>query len=249
MKEIGISEWQEMAIKKDIEDIKRKQNSQTSIFLSLGWEVAVTYGTVLYDHLFDLKILNTRILVLIVCAAVLPFLIILGHKFLEWIISIIRAKSGKIRIKDMVDVFDNKMSYWVMLSNSYTDMLEEQLKSTQCSPGELEFLYCEGCYYNNKTISALYEMKPIVDRVFSNNLDDVKSGNCVSVSRLQNIIKVMNEQQKRLDSAVKDTSNCRIVLQMDLNNKYINDLKEVIIDLNATFFPDDNDPNHFVWVD
>lgn len=245
MKKIGISEWQEMAIKKDIEDIKRKQNSQTSIFLSLGWEVAVTYGTVLYDHLFDLRIKDAKILFLIVCAAVLPFIIILGQKFIEWIASIIRAKSGKLRVKDLVDIFDNQMSYWVMLSNSYTDMLEEQLKSDQCSPAELEFLYCEGCYYNNKTISALYDMKPVVDKVFSNNLNDVKNGNCVSISRLQNIIKVMNEQQNRLDNAVKHTSNSRIVLQMDLNNKYANDLKEVIIDLNATFFPNCNDSMHF----
>ncbi|MBR2549006.1 MAG: hypothetical protein IKE92_03185 [Clostridiales bacterium] len=251
MKEIGISEWQEMAIKKDIEEIKRKQNSQTSIFLSLGWEVAVTYGTVLYDQLFDIKITDVKVLILIICGAVLPVILVLAHKVSEWISSVIRAKSGNLRVKDQIDLFDNEISYWVMLSNSYTDMLEKQIDENQCTEAEHEFLYCEGCYYNNKTIGALYDMKPIVDKIFSNEIEDVKHGNRVGVSRLQNLIKVMNEQQIRLDNTVKDTTNQRIILQLDLNKQYANDLEEVFNDLNEVFFKDEkiseSNPNCFLW--
>lgn len=249
MKEIGISEWQEMAIKKDIEEIKRKQNSQTSIFLSLGWEVAVTYGTVLYDQLFDLKITDVLVLTLIVAGAVLPAIIVLLLKFIEWISSVIKAKSGKLSVKDFVDLFDNQMSYWVMLGNSYADMLEHQINSKQCSDSELEFLYCEGCYYNNKTIKALYEMKPVVDKVFSGNLDAVKLGNHVDISRLQSLISVMNEQQNRLDEMVNKKKNSRILLQQNLNEKYISDLKDVFTDLNAAFKENQTEPDLFSWKD
>ena len=52
-----------------------------------------------------------------------------------------------------------------------TDMLTED---TNAGSSEKEFLYREGCYYNNKSMHALYAMKSNFDKVFSYNLDEVR---------------------------------------------------------------------------
>lgn len=141
------------------------------------------------------------------------------------------GKKGKFNVKDSVDIFDNQISYWVMLSNAYTDMLLEDINGTN---SEKEFLYREGCYYNNKSMQAIYAMKSNFDKIFSMDPQKVKEDSLVDMERLFNILRVMKEQQDRLDATISEISSEGIKRQRELNEKYMDDLMKFVKDLNES---------------
>lgn len=163
--------------------------------------------------------------------AVIPAAVILGVVVGKWICSIVSVKKGKFNVKDSVDIFDNQISYWVMLSNAYTDMLLEDINGTN---SEKEFLYREGCYYNNKSMQAIYAMKSNFDKIFSMDPQKVKKDSLVDMERLFNILRVMKEQQDRLDATVSEISSEGIKRQRELNEKYMDDLMKFVKDLNES---------------
>lgn len=237
MKKINFSDWQEMALKKDVEDIRRKINSQEPILFSLCWEVVLALGSIIADHVFDTEKAPTWVWIAMIIVAVTPPIIVIIYKFYHWIITIISIKSGDLKIRSFVDVFDNQISYWVMLSNSYADMLTEAVtnRDITTSDAEKEFLYKEGCYYNNKSMQALYSMKPNFDKIFSSDLDEVKRNNLIDLARLHNILSVMHEQQSQLNRDISDIKSTGIQIQKDMNGKYMQELLEFLDDLNVVF--------------
>lgn len=143
MKKVGFSDWQEMALKKDVEDIKRTLNSQEPILFSLCWELAIALGSIIVDHLFDVSKTPVWVWIVIIICAIIPIGVIIGNKITLWVFSIHRAKKGNLMIKEYIDIFDNQLSYWVMLSNSYADMLTKAVKDGHSTKAEKEFLYRE----------------------------------------------------------------------------------------------------------
>ena len=216
MKRVNFSDWQEMALKKDIEQIRKKINSQEPVLFSLCWELILALGSIIVDHLFDTESAPQWVWIAVLVSAVVPAILILGYKVLKWINSIRLVKKGKLDIRDSVDVFDNQISYWVMLSNAYTDMLAE---APEDEKAEREFLYREGCYYNNKSMRALYEMKPNFHKIFSDDPEDVLKKNLVDLERLRNLLGVMKVQQNKLDNAAKKMDGTEIERQRELNAK------------------------------
>lgn len=230
MKEVNFSDWQEMALKKDVEQIKKKIYSQEPIFFSLCWELILVLGSIIIDHLFDTEKTPEWIWFGVIGLAVVPALAVIMYNVIKWIRLVSFVKKGNINIKGYVDLFDNQISYWVMLSNAYTDMLVREVDGTK---SEKEFLYREGCYYNNKTMHAVYAMKPVFHKVFTWDLSKVRNENLVDLERLLNVIDVMYEQQKRMDNAVKGIISPGIKKQQELNNSYQLELKNFLNDVNA----------------
>ena len=220
-----------MALKKDIEQIKKKLTSQEPVLFSLCWELVLALGSIIADHLFDTENAPEWIWLTVIALAVIPAAVILGVVAGKWICSIVSVKKGKFNVKDSVDIFDNQISYWVMLSNAYTDMLLEDING---SNSEKEFLYREGCYYNNKSMQAIYAMKSNFDKIFSMDPQKVKKDSLVDMERLFNILRVMKEQQDRLDAAVSEISSEGIKRQCELNEKYMDDLMRFVKDLNES---------------
>lgn len=237
MNKINFSDWQEMALKKDIESIKKKIHSQEPILFSLCWEIVLALGSIIIDHLFDTEQSPFWIWIILVIAAVIPPMLIVLYKVYCWGISISSAKKGKLSVRSFVDVFDNQISYWVMLSNSYADMLTETMTNPAIttSDAEKEFLYREGCYYNNKSMQALYSMKANFDKIFSADLDEVKKNNLIDLARLHNILSVMHEQQIQLNRDISSVNSNGVQIQKDMNRKYIHELLEFLEDLNIIF--------------
>lgn len=231
MNRVNFSDWQEMALKKDIEQIKKKLTSQEPVLFSLCWELVLALGSIIADHLFDTENAPEWIWLTVIALAVIPAAVILGVVAGKWICSIVSVKKGKFNVKDSVDIFDNQISYWVMLSNAYTDMLLEDING---SNSEKEFLYREGCYYNNKSMQAIYAMKSNFDKIFSMDPQKVKKDSLVDMERLFNILRVMKEQQDRLDAAVSEISSEGIKRQCELNEKYMDDLMRFVKDLNES---------------
>lgn len=54
MKNIKFNDWQEMALKKDMETIIKKLNKQEFTTLTLCWESILAFGAIIADHLFDI---------------------------------------------------------------------------------------------------------------------------------------------------------------------------------------------------
>ena len=231
MNRVNFSDWQEMAQKKDIEQIKKKLTSQEPVLFSLCWELVLALGSIIADHLFDTENAPEWIWFTVIALAVIPAAVILGVVVGKWICSIVSVKKGKFNVKDSVDIFDNQISYWVMLSNAYTDMLLEDINGTN---SEKEFLYREGCYYNNKSMQAIYAMKSNFDKIFSMDPQKVKKDSLVDMERLFNILRVMKEQQDRLDATVSEISSEGIKRQRELNEKYMDDLMKFVKDLNES---------------
>lgn len=231
MNRVNFSDWQEMALKKDIEQIKKKLTSQEPVLFSLRWELVLALGSIIADHLFDTENAPEWIWFTVIALAVIPAAVILGVVVGKWICSIVSVKKGKFNVKDSVDIFDNQISYWVMLSNAYTDMLLEDINGTN---SEKEFLYREGCYYNNKSMQAIYAMKSNFDKIFSMDPQKVKKDSLVDMERLFNILRVMKEQQDRLDATVSEISSEGIKRQRELNEKYMDDLMKFVKDLNES---------------
>lgn len=231
MNRVNFSDWQEMALKKDIEQIKKKLTSQEPVLFSLCWELVLALGSIIADHLFDTENAPEWIWLTVIALAVIPAAVILGVVAGKWICSIVSVKKGKFNVKDSVDIFDNQISYWVMLCNAYTDMLLEDING---SNSEKEFLYREGCYYNNKSMQAIYAMKSNFDKIFSMDPQKVKKDSLVDMERLFNILRVMKEQQDRLDAAVSEISSEGIKRQCELNEKYMDDLMRFVKDLNES---------------
>lgn len=231
MNRVNFSDWQEMALKKDIEQIKKKLTSQEPVLFSLCWELVLALGSIIADHLFDTENAPEWIWFTVIALAVIPAAVILGVVASKWICSIVSVKKGKFNVKDSVDIFDNQISYWVMLSNAYTDMLLEDING---SNSEKEFLYREGCYYNSKSMQAIYAMKSNFDKIFSMDPQKVKKDSLVDMERLFNILRVMKEQQDRLDAAVSEISSEGIKRQCELNEKYMDDLMKFVKDLNES---------------
>lgn len=231
MNRVNFSDWQEMALKKDIEQIKKKLTSQEPVLFSLCWELVLALGSIIADHLFDTENAPEWIWFTVIALAVIPAAVILGVVAGKWICSIVSVKKGEFNVKHSVDIFDNQISYWVMLSNAYTDMLLEDING---SNSEKEFLYREGCYYNNKSMQAIYAMKSNFDKIFSMDPQKVKKDSLVDMERLFNILRVMKEQQDRLDAAVSEISSEGIKRQRELNEKYMDDLMKFVKDLNES---------------
>lgn len=201
------------------------------MLFSLCWELVLALGSIIADHLFDTENAPEWIWFTVIALAVIPAAVILGVVVGKWICSIVSVKKGKFNVKDSVDIFDNQISYWVMLSNAYTDMLLEDINGTN---SEKEFLYREGCYYNNKSMQAIYAMKSNFDKIFSMDPQKVKKDSLVDMERLFNILRVMKEQQDRLDATVSEISSEGIKRQRELNEKYMDDLMRFVKDLNES---------------
>lgn len=233
MNNIKFNDWQEMALKKDTEAIIKKLNSQEPIVFSLCWEIVLAVGAIIVDHLFDTSEICIYVWIFCASLAIIPPLLIIIVKTTKWIIAIKRAKSGIYSTRNFIDTFDNQICYWVMMCNSYSRILAS-LPSNQIA--ERVFLYQEGCYYNNKSIQTLYGMKPVVDKIFSNDSKKVLENNMVATYRLLNILEMIKQHQTNLDMSIEDiSSNDLIAKQKQINIAFRDKLVPFIIDINTLF--------------
>ena len=239
MNNIKFNDWQEMALKKDTEAIIKKLSSQEPIFFSLCWEIVLAIGAIIVDHLFDTEAVSVHVWIICVVLAVLPPLVILVVKITKWVIVIRQVQAGKYNVRSFVDTFDNQICYWVMMSNSYSRILSD---SASRQKTERIFLYQEGSYYNNKSIQALYSMKPVIDKVFSNDSKTIIENNIVAVYRLLNILEMIHQHQATLDKCIEDIkSDDLIVEQQRINSAVQERITQFIDDINAVF------GTHCVW--
>lgn len=231
MKNIKFNDWQEMALKKDMETIIRKLNTQEPLIFSLCWEIVLAVGTIIVDHLVDTSEVSMCWWIAVILLAIVPPVVVLVCKLCKWLLTIGKVKTGIYDVKNMVDTFDNQICYWVMMCNSYCNLLSEENNSEA-----KKFLYQEGCYYNNKSIQELYHMKPVIDKVFSEQSDLITKNKYVAVYRLESLLELMKQYQQALDREVEALKNNYIIKeQMKINEEYKDRICQFIDDVNKVF--------------
>lgn len=119
MKRIMFNDWQEMALKKDIETIIKRMDSHDSAVYSICWEIMLTFAAVLAEHFLGIEYSKEVALKVIFPLAVIPPFLIITSKLIMSLLKIWNARNGKLTVREFIDRFDNQVSYWVMMSNSW----------------------------------------------------------------------------------------------------------------------------------
>lgn len=239
MRRIMFNDWQEMALKKDIEKIIKRMDSNDTVFYSVCWEITITFAAIFAENIIGIENIKHCTLFIIFLLAVLPPLIIISYKCIRFVLRILESNEWNLSIREFVDIFDNQVSYWVMMSNSYGKILSEMENEE-----ESIFIYQEGCYYNNKAMDELYKMKPVIDKVFSDVQEKVKRERLVEVQRLINTQDLIIANQNMLDRCIVPYENHPpIIEQKKLNLEYRKAFEEFIYDVQECFGSKDN-PNY-----
>lgn len=203
------------------------------------WEAIVFFFTFSLDHIFDIDLndesANNLYFGAILLAAS-PLLIAIIITLFKFIAKLISAKKGLVSIVDYVDNFDNKICYWVMISRSYNEMIDNALDVS-----EAVFYYQEASYYANKAIFELFKMSPIIPKVFSNDVLKVKREKVISVSRLINVVQLIVDSKP--SAKISDNNNIMvnnkiyngkighkeiIHFQIDIDKEYSRDLSDFL---------------------
>lgn len=231
MKKPRLIDWQENLLKKDVEEIIKKMNFQKAVSYSIGWDFLILCISLAVSNFFPFRDEKCKIWFLAVEIIILaiPFLFIgikeMIRKFYVFIGKVLKVKSGDLLIKSYIDLFDNKICYFVLMSSSYYEFIlaEDDLD-------EKILLFQELCYYQNKSIDMLYSINPIIDKVFYS--DYSRKQNKVGLHRLIAVEKIIEKNSRKIEELSECfQDDCRIQMQVEENKRYLyyfDDFKKTI---------------------
>lgn len=229
LKYIKFTDWQELGLKKDIEQIKKAMQKKSFTLISFCWEVFCFFsGFIITININDEEYKFTAVRTCIIGAAI-PLIGIIIYNLVIFCKKVSLAEKGILNVSDKIDIFDNKICCLAMMSTSYVDMLATY--HNNISQSEQLFLYQEINYYINKSIDEIYSMQPIIKKVFSSDYKIVKNQKLISLARLYNIIEILEESRPivRLDNnkyiILLNQSNNKITVQIEIN--YTSQIKEI----------------------
>ncbi len=219
MKYIKFTDWQELGLKKDVEEINKKLKETESVYLSICWEIVFSIGSIVIGFSIDDSFLQLIIVVILALVAVIPPIFLLGCNLFKFFKKIHTAHKGNLNLSNRIDIFDNKICCWTMMSSSYADTLNSSYNDI--TESEQLFLYQEINYYINKSIEELYYNLPVVNKVFSDNSDKVKQQKIISLTRLYNIILILEDTRPIIeinDNSFEKASQCFILINNPSEN-------------------------------
>ncbi len=200
-----VNEWQDLSLKKDVENVAReiKRKGKRESILTLDLLLAIL--AIMFDHLFSENECE-RIIVLSVIAglAVIITAIYFLLKFLDWRKARRKIKSGIIKIKPYVDLFDNNICYYAMTANTFRENFQNESHDSSIK----NFYFIESNYYVNKCITELNNMKNLIGEIFTNDENEAVSKAKIHTSRLENIILLLCDARVNptsVSSSIEDT--------------------------------------------
>ncbi len=232
MRNTKFNEWQEMALKKDIETIAKKVGQQESLFFSLCWEVIITVSAILLDHWFGN---STFLWIAWIILALLPLVGLLLKKIFNWSSTLLSVLYKGFDTTKFVDLFDNKICYWSMICHSYSQVL---LTMNTDKKSECFFIYQEACYYNNKCKQSLYDMYPVMRKIFFSDGIEAIRRHGIALYRLKNTLNIMEECQISLDKSMNDYKDDPMILEQKKINEYFEKNIQLFIKKMNTCFND-----------
>lgn len=218
--------WQDFSLKKDIEKILAMQKTkETNIDITII-SIVISFIAVLVDKYFDMIGDNKCLYFFIVLMlSVFPIIIII----IKWIITC-QKRSGLavhgLPLKQLIDIFDNEVCYYIMMSESFYDLLKEAVDDTDDTDDNMKlFYYTQICFYKNKAIDKLYFMKSKLNAVFDTDYIAVISKKKVAFARLEIVINIINIINKEIES---QNALCEKLKKGEMLNKINNKYNEYL---------------------
>lgn len=187
MKNVKFTDWQDLSLKKDIEDINRILKTKPVLNIFILVEIILGILTVGFSAIAIISSNESYfdwIIALIIISISTPFIIIVVIEMQKYYKDKEKITKKKLEIKPYVDIFDNKVTNYIMMATSMIDNLHSDSEHT--STEVRYFILSEASYLINKCIFELHRTGPFLEQIFTDNKE-----NKVSPSRLHMAIKLM----------------------------------------------------------
>lgn len=199
-------EWQSFSQKKDIEAIVKNTKEKKDIQLTATVEICLVTLSIAADNIWENG--STIVWAIIVALSILPIAALI-FKYICVYIKKHRPGSDIPNSKDMIDIFDNEVCYYIMMAKSYSKKIKK------CPENEDVFFYIEMCFYLNKAIHYLSCMENCANAVFSEKYEEIYSSKKISVTRLKNLYNIIDEVYHVINAKKG------IIEKIDLNNNFV----------------------------
>lgn len=230
-----VNEWQELSLKKDIEKISRVITRNKLITSAFIFDIAIAVIAIVIDKFLSPADESNRTWLFwaLFVMSLVPFVVIL----LIAIRDQIRKRNGAYNVysvSELIDSFDNDICYYVMMANTYNQMLNDSIK--QGDNNVAVFYYIETWYYVNKAKSKMHKMLYKTKQIFTKEPNDVLQRNMISISRLVNIIMIIEDIRVSSNKFIDDKS---LVLTdksiVEINREYDKSYRNFISKINENF--------------
>lgn len=230
-----VNEWQELSLKKDIEKISRVITRNKLITYAFIFDIAIAVIAIVIDKFLSPADESNRTWLFwaLFVMSLVPFVVIL----LIAIRDQIRKRNGAYNVysvSELIDSFDNDICYYVMMADTYNQMLNDSIK--QGDNNVAVFYYIETWYYVNKAKSKMHKMLHKTKQIFTKEPNDVLQRNMISISRLVNIIMIIEDIRVSSNKFIDDKS---LVLTdksiVEINREYDKSYRNFISKINENF--------------
>lgn len=230
-----VNEWQELSLKKDIEKISRVITRNKLITSAFIFDIAIAVIAIVIDKFLSPADESNRTWLFwaLFVMSLVPLVVIL----LIAIRDQIRKRNGVYNVysvSELIDSFDNDICYYVMMANTYNQMLNDSIK--QGDNNVAVFYYIETWYYVNKAKSKMHKMLYKTKQIFTKEPNDVLQRNMISISRLVNIIMIIEDIRVSSNKFIDDKS---LVLTdksiVEINREYDKSYRNFISKINENF--------------
>lgn len=201
MKNYHANGWQDFSEKKDIEKIVRNTSQAKIINTGIMLDLFLLLLGIIIEQSVPVGEWAKKIyLFILIAIAAFSLCAVWVKQLCRYVSEHIKGKD--IRTKKFIDIFDNEICYYVMMSKSFQDLL------INCNgPEDLNkkvFYYTEMSFYRNKAIRKLYRMIQVLQMVFETDIGKIRVYRRVSVFRLENILRLIEEINECI--SVQETS-------------------------------------------
>lgn len=248
-----VNEWQELSLKKDIEKISRSLSQQQTVGYSIIFDLFLAITSVLIDKMVvDGEQREQAFWVLIticILAFVVQVMIFTGRA--------VKRHNTKYKVfspDELIDSFDNEICYYVMMADTYNQMLQDAAATTNAgiTPSNIAiFYYIETWYYINKAKAQLANMQYKISDVFTNDSFEIARNNGkILLSRLKNLTLIMEDIRISTNTLI---TNKQLIITdssiLKINADYDQYYKTFVLYINKgfgqTIHIDFDDPDRF----
>ncbi len=233
-----VNEWQELSLKKDIEKIRKSIIKNQEVHHAIIFDLLIAVIAILIDKFLlpSNEASKTWIFWILLTICLIPFLVILVKN----IYTFAKKRQKKYEtysMPELIESFDNDICYYVMMADSYNQMLIDLITQDSNNTSNLaSFYYIESWYYINKAKNKLCSMLFKTKYIFSKETSLVLKKNLISLNRLVNITLIMEDVRKSSNLLIQ---NKALILSdktsVDLNALYDKFYKEFVKEINQNF--------------
>lgn len=196
----SINEWQDMSLKKEVEQISKELRNRKSFDKPLLLEIYIGIITLILDKMLDRNdcpIFRNILMWSLFATATAILLYSLCVVWKNYREQINKIKREAVQIKPYVDMFDNNICYYALTASSfYSEYVEisalEGTPEDKCYKEKKVFYYIECNYYINKCIARLDRIQGVAQDVFTNSPEGVIKQSKIHITRLRNIVDLLS---------------------------------------------------------